>query len=286
MSGIGQNKPNFGVDDCEGPPAAQGEEENLAPSFGSAGAGLKAGTTSNEEEGIKEAAVEPPPEAAGAVPPQGAGARSQAGQPIPPGSVPELPEKFEDFLKIFSRAFRPPVSQRGTASEGDKVLLHSLAWAAWERLHVYEWQVRREEAGLRRALDDLGTQAVESYKDLRVRLRVIELAFKTEPTLGQVMARLEAEIEFSVNQFVKWRYGSDLDQEVFPPSLRMTTTVTSEPRLVPAVAGHSLWRVTLYCSLRWLALATRRSSLFLWDGAKAAPHFRHSPFPTHYSPVS
>ena len=66
-------------------------------------------------------------------------------------------------------------------------------------------------------MDELGAQAVESYKDLWVRLHVIELAFKTEPTLGQVMARLEAEIEFGIEQFVKWRYGSDLDQEVFPP---------------------------------------------------------------------
>ena len=242
MSGIGQNKPNFGVDDCEGPPAAQGEEENLAPSFGSAGAGLKAGTTSNEEEGIKEAAVEPPPEAAGAVPPQGAGARSQAGRPIPPGRVPELPQKFEDFLKIFSRAFRPPLPLRGTATEGDKVLLHSLAWAMWERLHVYERQVRQEAAGLRRALDDLGTQAVESYKDLRVRLRVIELAFKTEPTLGQVMARLEAEIEFGIRAISEWRYGSDLDQEVFPPSPRMTTTVTSDEWQVTSTKEQ--WQVT------------------------------------------
>jgi hypothetical protein len=57
---------------------------------------------------------------------------------------------------------------------------------------------------------------------------VIELAFKTEPTLGQVMARLEAEIEFGINQLLKWRYGSDLDQEVFPPSPRVTRTVTSD----------------------------------------------------------
>ena len=69
---------------------------------------------------------------------------------------------------------------------------------------------------------------MESYKDLRVRLRMIELAFKTEPTLGPVMARLEAEIEFGIEQFVKWRYDSDLDQEVFPPPPRMTTTVTSD----------------------------------------------------------
>ena len=106
-------------------------------------------------------------------------------------------------------------------TEGGRVLLHSLAWAVWERLHVYERQVRQEEAGLRRALDELGAQAVETYRDLRVRARVIELAFKTEPTLSEVMAKLEAEIEFGINQLVKWRYDSDLDQEVFPPPPRI-----------------------------------------------------------------
>ena len=107
-------------------------------------------------------------------------------------------------------------------------MLHSLAWAVWERLHVYERQVRQEEAGLRRALNELGTQAVESYRDLRVRLRMIELAFKTEPTLGPVMARLEAEIEFGIEQFVKWRYRSDLDQEVFPPPPRIKAVATDK----------------------------------------------------------
>ena len=81
---------------------------------------------------------------------------------------------------------------------------------------------------LRRALDELGTQAVESYKDLWVRLRVIELAFKTEPALGQVKESLEAEIEFGIEQFVKWRYGSDLDQEVFPPSPRIKAVATDK----------------------------------------------------------
>ena len=65
-------------------------------------------------------------------------------------------------------------------------------------------------------MDELGAQAVESYKDLWVRLHVIELAFKTEPTLGQVMARLEAEIEFGIEQFVKWRYGSTSTRRSFP----------------------------------------------------------------------
>ena len=71
-------------------------------------------------------------------------------------------------------------------------------------------------------MDELGAQAVETYRDLRVRARVIELAFKTEPTLSEAMAKLEAEIEFGINQLVKWRYGSDLDQEVFPRTPRTT----------------------------------------------------------------
>jgi len=165
--------------------------------------------------------VEPPPEVAGAaVSPQGAGAPPSRAA-VPSGRVPELPQKFEDFLEIFPRAFSPTRPHRGIAAEGDQVLLHSLAWAVWERLHVYERQVRQEEAGLRRALDELGAQAVETYRDLRVRARVIELAFKTEPTLSEVMAKLEAEIEFGINQLVKRRYGSDLDQEVFPPPPRI-----------------------------------------------------------------
>ena len=147
---------------------------------------------------------------------------------VPSGRVPELPQKFEDFLEIFPRAFSPTRPHRGIAAEGDQVLLHSLAWAVWERLHVYERQVRQEEAGLRRALDELGAQEVESNKDLWVRLRVIELAFKTEQTLGPVMARLEAEIEFGIEQFAKWRYGSDLDQEVFPPPPRIKAVATDK----------------------------------------------------------
>ena len=165
--------------------------------------------------------MEPPPEVAGAaVSPQGAGAPPKPSS-RPVRQVPELPQKFEDFLEIFPRAFSPTRPHRRIAAEGDQVLLHSLAWAVWERLHVYERQVRQEEAGLRRALDELGAQAVETYRDLRVRARVIELAFKTEPTLSEVMAKLEAEIEFGINQLVKRRYGSDLDQEVFPPPPRI-----------------------------------------------------------------
>jgi len=34
------------------------------------------------------------------------------------------------------------------------------------------------------------------------------------------------------------------------------------------------------------SIVTCHSSLFLWDGAKAAPHFRHSRFPTPYSPFT
>ena len=177
------------------------------------------------EEGNEETVVEPPPEAAGAAP-QGV-APSQARQSIPPGRVPELPQKFEDFLKIFSRAFPPPLPQRGTASEGDRVLLHSLAWAVWERLHIYERQVRQEEVSLRRVVDELGAEAVETYKDLRVRSHLIEIAFKTEPELGQEMARLEADIELGINQSLKWRYGSDLDQEIFPPPPGIAVPVTS-----------------------------------------------------------
>ena len=103
------------------------------------------GSAAEGGEGREQAAVEPPPEAAGAVP--GAGAPAQAGPPIRPGRVPELPEKFEDFLKVFSHAFSPPLPQRGTATEGGRVLLHSLAWAVWERLHIYGGRSRKRRRG-------------------------------------------------------------------------------------------------------------------------------------------
>ena len=64
---------------------------------------------------------------------------------------------------------------------------------------------------------------METYKDLRVRSHWIEIAFKTEPALRQVMASLEADIELGINQLLKWRYSSDLDREIFPPPPGMTS---------------------------------------------------------------
>ena len=115
--------------------AARGDESPAGQK--AAGEGEEKKEEAAAEPPPEAAEVLPPPEAAGAAPPQGSSAPSQGAQPIPPGRVPELPQKFEDFLKIFSQAFPPPLPQRGTATEGGRVLLHSLAWAVWERLHIY-----------------------------------------------------------------------------------------------------------------------------------------------------
>jgi hypothetical protein len=187
------------------------------------------------DEGMEEAGPKVPPKE---LPPAGAAAPDPAHLPIPPGKVPELPEKFEDFLEIFCRAFPPP--SPGRATEGDQVLLGALARAVWERLHVYERQVEQEEAGLHRVVDEVGAEAVQTYRDLRVRSHLIEIAFKTEPALRPEMARLEAEIELGINQLLKWRYGSELDQEIFPPPPGVTVPVTSSQRLDDSITQSAL----------------------------------------------
>jgi hypothetical protein len=131
--------------------------------------------------------------------------------------VPELPEKFEDFLAIFCRAFPPP--RLGQTAEADQRLVRALARAVWARLHVYEQQVEQEEARVRRVLDEVAEEAVESYKDLRKRSYLVEMAFATEPDLTRLIASREADIELAIYQLVRWRQGPNPEPEVFPPGM-------------------------------------------------------------------
>jgi hypothetical protein len=76
-------------------------------------------------------------------------------------------------------------------------------------------------------VEEAGAEAVESYKDLRVPAHLVERAFTTVPEFLEVEASLEEDIELAMNQLLKWRHGSELDQEVFPPPPGMTIPVTS-----------------------------------------------------------
>jgi hypothetical protein len=149
----------------------------------------------------------------------------------PKGKVPPLPRKFWEFLALFSRAFPPPSGLRPRVKDGDRVLLRRLAMAVWDRVHILYQQVFKEEDRLRVAIEDVGSHPVETHKDLRVRVYAMEKAFQTEPTLPPVMQKLEAEIEEEIERLVRWRYGPDIEHEVFPPPPRRTLTSEEWPEI-------------------------------------------------------
>jgi hypothetical protein len=134
-----------------------------------------------------------------------------------PGQPPPLPSTFEEFLDLFYRAFAPPSHVRELAQ--DRALIIQLAHSVWERLHVYNQQVRQESEKLG-AVFETATQAVTGYEDLRQRAYALEAALGIDRRLDEAFRELAGYLEKDVQQVLRWRFGPAVQREVFPPPPR------------------------------------------------------------------
>jgi len=155
----------------------------------------------------------------------GEGSPEQKAAEPPRGRGPQLPQTFEEFWGLFSRAFRPPQEVREL--DHDRMLLRQVAESVWARLHIYERQERQENERLDAALQK-ADQPVGNLKDLRQRAWAVLGALRIESWFTDALRELQTDLDQDMGQLVKWRYGPAVYREVAPPPPRRRTPVTTD----------------------------------------------------------
>jgi len=138
--------------------------------------------------------------------------------PAPPAENdrrPDLPEKWEDFVRLVRRAFCAPHPQ--PEDEVVRDLINDLAGCLWDRLHTFDVVLHCETERLNRALDQMGHSLPdEGCNHVRKRCWSLEAELKDTLCSAETMISFCAQVLPSqLGTLMLRRYGPDPEIEGF-----------------------------------------------------------------------